>query len=518
MKLLHKISRALSRLPIIGQVFNRYESAWQGWGERSWLFQSLQDARFDIDASTRCELQRRHRYWVSNSQLVQKIRNLFIQFSVGPCGLKPVPNSSDEEWNHTRTHSFSDWSKEPEVSSRTSLSQLTISWAGQLFDDGEFFILKTQDSMGRPAVQTIEAHRVCNDPSAKDYQGMPVVDGIVMDRSGKPKFYAIKTTPVETASVLGGVRASWGYLKASDVIHKFKVRRPGQLRGIPEGFSGMNVLHDFDDLQKLELQCAKIASEIATVETNPSGELDTSMNRRSRLSLQTQNAQGAPTTKNTWADYQVTMGGKRFALRSGDKLENFMVNRPTVVQQEYWDLLVAQICCSYNTPKLLVMPFSLQGTVTRADLDVCASAYRMNFEFVADALRELYEWQGAWANDFDLSQDGATPYDHAQVVIRPPRAPNVDIGYSAKSLETELLLGVKTVQDVYAEKQMDWRVQTRQIAEYLSEVKKLAKEFGIEPGQITKLAVETETPQAEATEPPETDDATEPTTKEPAYA
>lgn len=33
------------------------------------------------------------------------------------------------------------------------------------------------------------------------------------------------------------------------------------------------------------------------------------------------------------------------------------------------------------------------------------------------------------------------------------------------SLQTELQIGVKTIQDVYAEKQQDWRVQLRQIAE-----------------------------------------------------
>ncbi len=498
MKPLRAIARFFKRL----FVSNRFESAFQGWGERSYLFHSLQDARFDIDASTRQELQRRHRYWVSNSQLVQKIRNLFIQFGVGPAGLRCVPNSSDETWNEGRASSFTEWGRQPELSSLNSLPQLTIQWAGSLFDDGEFFIWKTADDMGRPALRTIEAHRIVSNPKEREYKGMAVVDGVVLDSNGRPRFYCVRTTPVNVQQS-NTQYDTYRYLKASEVIHKFKLRRPGQIRGIPEGFSCMNILHDFDDLQKLELQCAKLAAEVATVETNPTGELDTTMNRRSRLSLQTQNAAGQAVTKNVFADYQVTLAGKKIGLRTGDKLENFMVQRPTVVQQAYWDLLITQICCGYNVPKLLVMPYSLQGTVTRADLDVCANAFRMNFELIKDALREIYQWQGAWANDFDLSQDGQAPDDHALVVIRPPRAPNVDIGYTATALEIELSLGVKTVQDVYAEKQQDWRTQTRQIAEYLSEVKKLAAEFGIEPGQITKLALEQPTDPKPAPEPQE---------------
>jgi len=42
-------------------VTNRYEAAIQKWGERSWIASSVQDARFDADASTRIELVRRSR-------------------------------------------------------------------------------------------------------------------------------------------------------------------------------------------------------------------------------------------------------------------------------------------------------------------------------------------------------------------------------------------------------------------------------------------------------------------------
>ena len=497
-----KIFQFLAKLPLIGRVFARYEGAWQGWGERSWLQQSLQDARFDIDAATRQELQRRHRYWVSNSAIVQKIRSLFKQFTVGPCGLAVTPNSADEEWNTTRHNAFSAWAKMPDLASTQTLAQCSDTWAGQLFDDGEFFILKTKDAKGRPAIQTIEAHRIKTPPKSTTYQGMPVYDGVAVDANGRPAWFAVQTGDQfpqtgydpSAAQWLNGSGQTFVWVKASDMIHKFKLRRPGQLRGIPEGFSAMNTLHDLDDLQKLEMQCNKLATEIGLVTTNPAGELDTQNNRRNKITIQTVNGAGQAVNKPTWVDYNVSYGGKNYALKSGDKLENFMVQRPTLSQQNYWDFLISQVCISYNTPKLLVLPYSLQGTVTRADLDVCANAYRVNFELVAAALQEIYQWQGVWANDFDLSQDGATPDDHMEVVIRPPRSPNVDIGYTAKALEIELRLGVKTIQDVYAEKQQNWRVQVTQIAEAIVFMKDLCDlpqfKGKVTPGQISSLAVE----------------------------
>ncbi len=492
-----RLSQILSRLPFIGKIFNRFEAAWQGWGERSWVQQSLQDARFDIDAATRQELQRRHRYWVSNSPLVQKLRALFIQFAVGPCGLKCVPNSRDEKWNETRHESFEAWGQMPELSSRNSIHQCTAQWAGQLFDDGEFFILKTRDEKGRPAIQTIEAHRILTPAKTTTYQGMPVYDGVAVDANGRAAYYAVRVNnqmPVagydpSAAQWLTGGADEFNWVKASDMIHKFKVRRPGQIRGIPEGFSCMNILHDLDDLQKMEMQCNKLATEIGLVETNPAGELDPMMNRRNRVNIQTVNAAGGAVNKTVWADYNVSFGGKKYALKSGDKLDNFMVNRPTISQQNYWDYLVTQVCIGYQQPKLIVVPYSLQGTVTRADLDICANAYRVNFEQVADALREIYQWQGEWANSFDMSQDGASPDDYHEVVIRPPRSPNVDIGYTAKALEIELRLGIKTIQDVYAEKQMNWRVQLRQVAESMAYIRKLETEFKLNPGQISSLEI-----------------------------
>lgn len=208
-----------------------------------------------------------------------------------------------------------------------------------------------------------------------------------------------------------------------------------------------------------------------------------------------------------------------------------MITRPTVATQQYWDLHITYICVAYNVPKMLVMPYSLQGTVTRADLDICTASFREDFEIVRELCETVYEWQGKWANDYDTDfkpekyqnvlkpevfarsrwvQDKLNPLDAHTCLIRPPRAPNVDIGYTAKALEIELQLGVKVPQDVFADSGKDWRTQSRQKAEYLAYVKSLAKEFDVDAAQITSLATEIEDPNAKPDAPENGESETSP--------
>lgn len=446
----------------------RFEAAYQRWGERSWLPSSVQDAHLDVDKATRVELVRRHRYWVKNNPIVNRIRSLFIQFSVGVEGLQCTPNASDENWNLARATGYELWSQHPEINTDLTMGQLHVQWAGALFDDGEIFILKISDR-GRPMIQTIAAGRVETPKDKRSEEGKTIFDGIRCDALGRKISYFIRS----------GMDKTEPYVEypAAAVIHVYKSRFPGQLRGIPEGFTGMNILHDMDDLHLLEMKAAKAAARITNVVTNAAGEFDPATLRRSKINIQSQDSAGNPTQKTVPEFYNVTLGGDTLALKVGEDIKQFCPTRPTVVTQQYWDLLTSLVCCGYNVPKLLVMPYSLQGTVTRADLDVCTNAFRSNFEIVKQAVRLIYEWQTQWAIRFDRSLDGNIPVDFLKSVIRPPRAPNVDVGKNAAALALELQIGTLTYQDIFAERQQDWRQQFRQSAEAEYVLQKLAQEF-----------------------------------------
>jgi hypothetical protein len=540
--------RIAGQVPLIGNAIVKasFDAVRQTWGDRSWMFQTLQDAWMEIDKMTRFELQRIHGGLIENSCIIQKIRNLFLQFSVGAGGLLCTPNASSmdstpgadsqeektrvEDWNTARAKSWERWYRAPELNSNISGGQLTRNWAGLLFDTGEIFVNLTFDEFSSgngvricrsPRTQTIDSHR-CETPGDKrEHKGNVIVDGVEMTSAGKPVAYWIKKTNFDQLLTSGSNGTQlYDRIEAYDprnwkkggIIHKFKHRRPGQVRGIPEGFSVYNLVRDNMDLHKLEMQAAKLASDIANVETNPTGELDSLSNRQAPMSVLSRTAAGQSVTKTFGVDYKVSIGSKNLALREGSSLQQFMIQRPTVATQDYWDLHYTLICMGYNVPKMLVMPYSLQGTVTRADLDICGYGFgQENYEIVAELLRDVYEWQSCWAKDYDRSLDGDWPVDFTEVFIRPPRKPNVDIGYTAKAVETEVRLGIRTIPDIYAEKQQDWRVKTIEINEYLKFVRETAISYGNDPAHVTELL------EKEAADEPESEEE-KTKTKEPDFA
>src|SRR5438105_11819549 len=97
-----------------GMPLARYEAATFTFGERSWLPAAVQDARFDADASTRLELVRRSRYWARNNAIVQKLKHVFAEFTVGTTGLQAVPSVPDEQdYNQAASEWWTEWCRIP---------------------------------------------------------------------------------------------------------------------------------------------------------------------------------------------------------------------------------------------------------------------------------------------------------------------------------------------------------------------------------------------------------------------
>lgn len=482
---------------------NRYEAAVTTWGNRRYLFSNYQDARFDVTHATSMEICRKHKDLVQNTPYVGKIRDLKIQFAVGSDGLVPIPNASDakmdkgelEQINAAYGKCFAAWWKSPELGSNLSGPALTKQWEGLYFDVGNIIIYKTHDERGFPKIQTIDRLRLQTPP---DLQGdKTIIDGIrlsqitieVIERGekktrvkliGKPKSYFIRDEFEMNV---------FDEIPAEHIIHKFEAISPGQMVGIPKGTVCINKIIDYTDLHILEMTAQKEAAQASVVETNTTGELSPNAARRVPLRVQTTNAAGNPTEVIAPGFYSVSRGTSKIAMKIGDKMENFQIKRPDPCQQNYWDLTRSEICMGYNVPKLLVEPYSLQGTVTRADLDVSGEAFRNDFEVIKEIIIELYAWFMAWAVRYDMAlgkQLGTKrPENYLECTVMPPRSPNVDIGYTADALAKEMEMGIKSFQRACAERNLDWRVVLRENAKFQAEKKRIAEEYGVDPESIS---------------------------------
>jgi capsid protein len=367
------------------------------------------------------------------------------------------------------------------------------------FFDGETMVYKTfSPESRRPRIQLIEsAHRIVTPSTMRDREGQSIIDGIEFQEDGfgnpvgKPKTYWLRNdavafqvppyNPVVTAI------QDWTPIPAERIIHLFEPSRIGLRRGLPFAYPVLNDEHDLEDLQMLEMKAAKAAAEIANVVTNRTGEANTASSRRQKMQIQSQDVNGNATVKTNPLYYEVTMGGRTTYFVNGEKIEQFKSDRPSVSTQWYWDYLVRKICAGVGISAQLVMPFSLQGTVTRADLDIAAGFFRSRSAVMAHVMREIYIWVMGWAVKYDRALDGA-PDDWYRVNIRPPRSPNVDVGRNSQAMLAELEAGTRTFQDICAELGHDWRDVLRQKAEEAAFIQQLSEEYEVPVEKISQLA------------------------------
>ncbi len=460
-------------------VLNRYEAARRfQYGDRSAIWSFVTDARFDATQADRYELVRKIRYFEANSPLVQKLADLFELYTVGPNGLVMSPGSEDEEWVTRAKVWYSDWSQSPDLCSLLPIPVLQSLSARLWFIDGECFILKTRTDTApyKPRIQLIESHRVGTPSRGNEYQGRRIVDGIEVDRNGRPVAYWVQN---------GFDAGEHVRVPAENMIHIHEPSRAGMLRGLTTFYATLNPLHDLDDLMRMEMMVAKDQADTSKVIKTPTGEV-TDPEDPNGWSTETECVPGQANP--LFEYYRRVFGPTTKVMKIGDEIDKSGPERPTVVQQWYWKFLCEEICNGIGIPLAMVFPESMQGTVYRGVLDSANAYFRSRSTVLAAAWKQV--WQ--YAIDFGSRTDveiADKPADWKIVSVRPPRAVNVDVGRNSSAMLAELEAGTRTFADIYAETGDDWREKLEQKAKEVAFVKGMAKKYGVMPDMITKYAV-----------------------------
>lgn len=473
------------------RLTNRYEAGQMGSrGGRSYIQANVQDARFDADPATRSEILRKARYWERNNAIVNRLVDIFEQYTVGG-GLPISPSSSDSAWNTKAKAYWDETCLLLNLCNRQPFSSDQSLVARTWFIDGEVFIHKTRGETGFPRIQLIESHRVSTPVQSSATFGRSIIDGVEVNQSGRPIAYWIQT---------GLSDSDYQRVPADQIIHIFEPSRIGQYRGISFLYPVLNDIHDLDDLQILEQKAARDAAEVSNVVKNQAGEASPDDLRRNRYSGGNQTSAGVDTTETRTEHFRRAVGGRWLFLKQGEEMEQFRSERPSVATQGYWDYLASKICAGVGITKQLVFPWSMQGTVTRADLDVAAQFFRTRSAVLAAAFTEVY----LFVMDYGIKRDirlADPPSDWRSVSIRPPRAPNVDVGRNSNAMLAELAAGAKTLEQIYGELGMDWVAQVRQRSREIAMIKQIAAEDGNEPAEISDILLTAEPAQAQQPTP-----------------
>ncbi len=498
----------------------RYEAAYQFPNKRSYLPSGIQDARLDASPGVRREIMRLSRYWEQNNAFINRMLDLFETFTVGATGLHIVPNSSDDAWNEAAAAWWREWCQQPARDNFQPLGSLQSLMARCWFVDGEIFLNKTSDpSTKRPAIQLIESHRVETPGELGQYEGDTIIDGVDVDTAGRPLSYRVRQTDKSifygANSLQGAMQSNYSppgtykQIAAENMIHIFEPVRPGLTRGMPMIYPIEHDLHDLDDLQDMEMQKAKENARTAKVVKTKTGEAPTSQDKyRLQYQINSQNAAGGAVVKNVPQYYQLTQGGDVVYMMPGEDMQEFRSDQPSAATQSYWDTLIGKACIGIGIPRTLVVPYRIQGAALRADIETAAAYFRARSAVVAFAMQNLYRWAVGWGVDFDRSLKGA-PKDWDNVVIRPPRGVNVDIGRNSTALINEMNAGIRTLADICNELGLDWREVLKQRGKEAKFINDLAAKLGIPREQIAEFAKGSQPP---VEQPEEEDDEEEETT------
>lgn len=469
-------------------ITNRYESGQRYDAARSDVPGFVRDARFDADQATRLEIVRKARYFERNSGIVNRLADLFEQFTVGANGLQFVPASSDEEWNTRARDWWTGWERVCDIASLHPFGSLQSLCARLWFVDGEVFLLKTWGdevltdgrTIRRPRVQLIESHRVATPTGLA--KGVVVIDGIELNSKGRPVAYHVRTA-------FEGDK--FERIEAPNIIHIFEPSRAGQYRGLPMLYPVLNDLHDLDDLQMLQMRKSKDAADITNVFKTKTGELPANGLEAQRFTINRQTNANVETLE-TRTDYirKASGGGRTIAIRTDETLDQHRSDTPSIADQAHWDYVLSKICAGVGISKLLVMPFSLQGTVTRADLDTAAVFFRSRSAVLASAFEIIYRWCMEWAVYANANNLGDPPADFLRVTVRPPRSVNVDVGRNSSALIAEYEAGWRTLEAICGEMGEDWRQVLRQRAKERRTASEIEAEFTLPEGSLIGAALE----------------------------
>ena len=477
MNLRHRINAAWTALR---GVTARYQAADSYSPDRTTIYGSPKDVRHDLTTATRSQLVLWSREMEQNNGVFQKLCDLFEQYTVGPKGLQFIPTSSDDAYNLIVREWWTGWERFCDLTSLQHFSTIQSLCARLWFIDGEVFILKTygRDVQGRkrPRIQLVESHRVCS-PNVKREEGSNVIiDGVELNDIGRPVAYWVK---------VGIDGKEHRRINAADIVHIFEPGRANQYRGIPHCYAVLNDLIDLQQMQRYEMLKAKDNARTSKVVNTRSGEVPRAETRVSRFSVAGTTNTGAATTENRVRELDKAFGGETIALFPDEKYEEHRSETPSAGTQFHWDYLLSKICAGVGISKLLIFPFSVQGTVVRADLDTCAQFFRSRSEVLSNAFQLIYQWaldEAIFANENDLGF--GRPTDYRRVKVRPPRSPNVDVGRNSRALIEEYLAGWRTLESICGELGEDWVEVLTQSAAELKKAAAIEEAAGIPPGSL----------------------------------
>ena len=235
-----------------------------------------------INMELRTDLNRlrsRGRELLQNNDYAVKFQGMVKNNIIGPSGIRlqvrieDAPGKPDRLANAAIEAAWADYCKACDISGLTHLRDFCETLVGGLPSDGEFLVRMVQGSdAGNKynfALQAIDVDRIdtmCN--TANTTNGNSIIMGVEVDTYRRPvALHLFAAHPND------GVQSSRQRMRVplTEIIHRFKVERPEQMRGIPWMSAGMLSLHHLGNFKLSALLAAEHGANHYGFFTTPDG-------------------------------------------------------------------------------------------------------------------------------------------------------------------------------------------------------------------------------------------------------
>ena len=255
-----------------------------------------------------------------------------------------------------------------------------------MLESGDIFSILTESKRGNrsvPAIQLIEADRVCNENDVRDTATL--IAGIEIDGNGAPLRYHICNQHPTTWKP--GLKRTWTIVEAfgvktgrRNVIHLYERLRPGQVRGVPLLAPVIEPLKQLARYTDAELQAAVVSGAFAVfLKMDPTafGDLFDDDGRKNYM-----DAAGK------WTGNYPPAGldgpGKAVNLLPGEEVIESNPGRPNSEFDPFVQAILRQIGVELGLPfEVLIKHFTSSYSAARAALLDAWRLFKIRREFLA---------------------------------------------------------------------------------------------------------------------------------------
>ncbi|MDI6808250.1 MAG: phage portal protein [Candidatus Eisenbacteria bacterium] len=290
---------------------------------------------------------------------------LIMHSQIDP-GVLGMTEAEAEEWEKRADLEWQLWSESPECDSERKLNFAGIQELcfRQVLENGDVLVNIPRFKRGIfpyfTKLQVIEADRLCNPDGKTDTE--TIMAGVEKDEHGAPKAYHIlKQHP--GAAIMRKPR-EWDHVAAfsnkselPNILHLFRVLRPGQTRGLPFLAPIIEPLKQLDRYTEAEIMAAVVSSMFTVFVKTESGETEFA---------EMVGTSGNDTRKAGEEDYKLGSGTIVGLTRDQD-VEFANPGRPNQAFEPFITSLMNQMGMSLEIPREILMKcFTTSYTAARA--------------------------------------------------------------------------------------------------------------------------------------------------------